>query len=188
MPGSSPPRVVLDANVLFPAPLREVLLAADAQGWIEARWSERILGETLGSLIRTGWLEEADAPRLRNRLHGRHNLVSGYEHLEAGLRNAPEDRHVAAAALQAGATVIVTRNLRDFRKLPEGLRAQSPDLFLRGLLRERPEEMARLLENLGAHGPEGGSGGLSEWLALLAKVAPGFVLEARQAIDSGADN
>jgi len=184
-----PSRVVLDANVLFPAPLRDVLLAAAAHGWIEVRWTERILRETLGSLVRTGWLAEDDAPRLRRRLERAcpSAPVTGYEHLEAGLRNAPEDRHVAAAALHAGASLVITRNLRDFRKLPPGLRAQAPDALLRGLLRERPAEMARLLRALGAAGAaDGNGGGLPEWLALLAKVAPGFVREARDVIGQGA--
>lgn len=42
-------------------------------------------------------------------------LVQGYEPLIKGLKLPdPDDRHVLAAAIKAGAQVIVTRNLRDF--------------------------------------------------------------------------
>jgi hypothetical protein len=44
----------------------------------------------------------------------------------------PEDRHVLAAALRAGANIIVTCNLRDFPDhmlLPLGIEAQHPDDF-----------------------------------------------------------
>ncbi len=39
-------------------------------------------------------------------------LVTGHEPLIPGMPNAPGDRHVAAAAMKAGAQVIVTSNLR----------------------------------------------------------------------------
>jgi len=46
------------------------------------------------------------------------------------MRNDPKDRHVSAAAVKAGARVIVTFNLSDFKNLPDGFEAQSPDEFL----------------------------------------------------------
>jgi len=171
----SPIRVVLDANVLFPEPVREIFLAAAGRGWIDVLWSDRILKETLGSLVRTGWLDAVDAPRLRERLErmAPRAMVSGWEHLEADMHNAPEDRHVAAVAVHAGAVFIITRNLRDFRKLPPGLRAQAPDVFLRSLLRENPLEMEALLRGMSIQV------GWDAWLTLLAKVTPGFAREAR---------
>ena len=42
-------------------------------------------------------------------------LVTGYEPMIEGLKLPdPDDRHVLAAAIKAGAQVIVTRNLKDF--------------------------------------------------------------------------
>jgi hypothetical protein len=49
---------------------------------------------------------------------------------------------VVAAAVGIGATVIVTRNLRDFPQralAPFGLEARTPDHVLCGLLEERPD-------------------------------------------------
>ncbi len=56
--------------------------------------------------------------------------VTGYEELVAAMRNDENNRHVAAAAIKAGAQVIVTSNLADFDDLPDGIEAQSPDEFL----------------------------------------------------------
>jgi hypothetical protein len=57
---------------------------------------------------------------------------------EALVDTDPKDRHVAAAAAQAGATVIVTRNVRHFGIADLAvlrLSAAHPDLFLRAVLR-----------------------------------------------------
>jgi hypothetical protein len=65
-------------------------------------------------------------------------MVSGYEALIPGMKNDPEDRHVAAAAVTAGAGVIVTSNLRHFHGLPDGLQAQPPNAFLMSLFDADP--------------------------------------------------
>lgn len=60
--------------------------------------------------------------------------VTGYEPLVEGLK-LPDanDRHVLAAAIKAGAQVIVTRNLKDFPAgdlQSWGVEAKSPDDFV----------------------------------------------------------
>lgn len=66
-------------------------------------------------------------------------LVSGYEARIPDLQLPdPNDRHVLAAAIEAGATVIVTFNLSDFPRFslqPYGIRAVPPDTFLETLFR-----------------------------------------------------
>lgn len=62
--------------------------------------------------------------------------VSGYGPPIADLHNDPKDRRVVAAALEAGASLIVTRNVPDFRELPAGLTVCTPDR----LLLDRPEQ------------------------------------------------
>ena len=64
----------------------------------------------------------------------RDGLVTGYETLiDAVTLPDPDARHVLAAAIRAGADLIVTFNLNDFPKKdlqPYGIEAQHPDDFL----------------------------------------------------------
>jgi hypothetical protein len=48
------------------------------------------------------------------------------------MKNHPKDRHVAACAVAGEADLIVTSNVRDFKLLPEGIAAVTPDDFLLG--------------------------------------------------------
>ena len=61
-------------------------------------------------------------------------LVTGYQSLIEGLKLPdPKDRHVLAAAIKAGAQVIVTANLKDFPAellAPWNIEAKSPDDFV----------------------------------------------------------
>lgn len=61
-------------------------------------------------------------------------LITGYELLIENLKLPdPDDRHVLAAAIKAGAQVIVTANLRDFPQsdlAPWDIEAQTPDDFM----------------------------------------------------------
>jgi hypothetical protein len=60
-------------------------------------------------------------------------MVTDYESLIDGMTNDPKDRHVLAAAVRAGAEVIVTFNLGDFSGAalkPYDIEAVSPDDFL----------------------------------------------------------
>ncbi len=69
-------------------------------------------------------------------------VVTGYEDLIASLSLPdPDDRHVLAAAIRAGATVIVTYNLKDFPAETLArfdIEAQHPDDFLVSLLDQSP--------------------------------------------------
>jgi predicted nucleic acid-binding protein len=105
---------------------------------VQAKWTDQILDEMLRALHRN----RADIPaerasRLRELMNAavRDCLVTGYEPLIPALELPdPDDRHVLAAAIKVNAQVIVTRNLRHFpedRLAPWGVRAKSPDAFVR---------------------------------------------------------
>jgi predicted nucleic acid-binding protein len=139
----APFRVVLDANVLYPFTLRDTLLRAAAADLFQVFWSEQILDEATKNLVDDGVMTPEQAVRLREAMTRAfpEAVVAGHESLIAAMRNQEKDRHVAAAALKAGAQVIVTANVVDFRDLPDGVEAQHPDEFLCGLLDLAPEAL-----------------------------------------------
>lgn len=96
--------------------------------------------------------EQLQRTRALMNAHVRDCLVSGFEHLIAALNLPdPDDRHVVAAAIHAGASLIVTFNLQDFPAealKPYNLAAQHPDDFIVDLLDLQP---ARVLEAAARH-------------------------------------
>jgi predicted nucleic acid-binding protein len=143
----APFRVVVDACALIPVTLCDTLLRAAAAGFFQIYWSEEILDETRRNLVgKLGLTKEQAAARCTAmRQYFREAMVTGYEPYIAAMENDPKDRHVAAAALKVSAQVIVTSNLRDFKKLPEGIEAQSPDEFLCNLFGLGPAGMVALV-------------------------------------------
>lgn len=108
-----------DANVLYGNTLRDLLIRVAQTGLVQAKWTHKILDEMLGHLA----TNRPDIPaekllRLRHLMNRavRDCLVDGYEPLMEGLK-LPDagDHHVLAAAIKAGAQVIVTSNLRKAR-------------------------------------------------------------------------
>ena len=132
----------------MPVSLCDTLLRAAAAGFFQIYWSEEILEETRRNLVaKLGLTEEQAAYRCSAmRKHFREAMVTGYEPYVATMENDPKDCHVAAAALKVGAQVIVTSNIRDFKKLPEGIEAQTPDDFLCNLFGLSPGRMADLVK------------------------------------------
>lgn len=129
--------LVYDACALYPNLLRDVLIRLHIHGLVRARWTERILDETFRNLAQN----RPDLPaeklaRTRKLMCDAipDVLVEGYEPLEPAFDLPdPDDCHVLAAAVKAGAQVIVTENLRDFPDYglsPWGVEAKAPDDFL----------------------------------------------------------
>ncbi|WBU58313.1 RSP_2648 family PIN domain-containing protein [Paracoccus sediminicola] len=154
---------VLDACVLFPTVLREILTDLAEAGAYRAVWSERILSEWTRAAGRLGPVDaeiaRAEASRLRDRFPAA--SVEAEEDRAIGLDLPdPADRHVVAAAMQARADLIVTFNLRDFPRpamLAAGLRAIHPDAFLTDLWAHDPDPVARAVH--AAHGKAEALGG-----------------------------
>lgn len=144
--------VVVDANVLFPLTLRDTVLRAAAAGFYQLRWSKEILDEMERNLVSTGTIPADKAARLRATMEKYFSeaLVTGYEPLIPAMQNDPKDRHVVAAAVKAGAQVVTTANLKDFRALPDGIEAQSPDEFLCNLFDLDPDAFMDMLREQAA--------------------------------------
>lgn len=117
MAGSARYTAVLDANVLYPAPVRDLLLSLAHAGLYQARWTRRIQDEWTRGLLKSR-PELADRlPRIVERMNAAipDCLVEGYEMLVATLELPdPDDRHVLAAAIVGHADALVTFNLKDF--------------------------------------------------------------------------
>lgn len=138
MAGSARYTAILDACVLYPASLRDLLLSLARDGLYHARWSERIEAEWVESLLRQRPdLEEAALRRTcaLMALAVPDSRVTGWEAILDGLPAMPDedDRHVLAAAVCGHADAIVTFNLAHFPATalaPFGVEAQHPDDFL----------------------------------------------------------
>jgi len=106
------------------------------------------------------------------------SMVSGYESLIAAMPNDAKDRHVAAAAVKAGAQAILTFNTKDFSALPEGVEVQSPATFLNGILELDSDGLIDLLRAQ-AGALKRPAKTLDQLLDGLAKTVPGFVANVR---------
>lgn len=145
----APFKVILDANVLYPFTVRDTLLRATALGLYQAYWSDFILDEVERNLTKNGVMDAQKAQQLRGAMTDAfpEAAVSGFEALIDAMPNDDKDRHVAAAAVKAGAQVIVTNNVKDFEQLPDGIEVQTADEFLSNLYDLDPETMHSLVKD-----------------------------------------
>lgn len=130
-------RVVLDACVLYPAPVRDLLLELTLAGLYQAHWTDEIHDEWIRNVLKNRPdLEPKSLIRTRELmdLHAEAARVEHYQPLIEGLTLPdPDDRHVLAAAIRCHADAIVTFNLKDFPEAalePWGIEAIHPDDFV----------------------------------------------------------
>jgi hypothetical protein len=129
--------VILDACVLYPAPLRDLLMELAAGGLFRAKWTDEIHDEWTRNVLKDRPdLTPHQLARTRQLMDGAimDPKVTGYERLIPSIALPdPHDRHVVAAAIRCSADAIVTFNLKDFPKdlLSEfDIEVQHPDEFI----------------------------------------------------------
>lgn len=129
--------VVYDACVLYPAPLRDLLMRLALTDVFRARWTNQIHDEWIESVLRDRPdISRAALEKTRTLMNSnvRDCLVTGHEYLIAAIDLPdPGDRHVVAAAIHCGADMIITANTKDFpneKLTPYNLEAQHPDDFI----------------------------------------------------------
>ena len=145
---SKRPRVVYDANVLYPAQLRDFLMWVGVNKLVEAHWTEAIQHEWMRNLLANrDDLDEEQLAYTRQQMERAlpNACVDGHagwiDHLTLPDEN---DRHVLAAALHVNADAIVTINLRDF---PDdylsvfGITAVHPDKLVSFLFDHSPDDV-----------------------------------------------
>lgn len=128
----------LDANVLYPAPLRDILLELAVSDLFQARWSLFVLDEMKRNILKNR--PDLSKDRLDKTIelmnaHCRDCITDIPESLVESIYGLPDhnDRHVVAGALISRSHAIVTWNLKDFPKanLDEyRLEPIDPDTFL----------------------------------------------------------
>jgi predicted nucleic acid-binding protein len=152
-PAQASPVVVLDACVLYPAPLRDFLMWLATAELFRARWSAEIHDEWIRNVLEQRpdlRREQLERTRALMDAHVEGSLVTGYEPLIDTLHLPDaQDRHVLAAAIHARADVIVTFNLKDFPAhtlAGFGVHAQHPDEFALGLITQHPARILAVVE------------------------------------------
>ncbi len=147
-------RVLIDACVLYPTVMREVLMGVAAQGVFDPLWSARILEEWARAAARIGDGYEDVARGEIALLKARWPKaeISHAPDLEASLYLPdPDDTHVLASAIAGKADILLTMNLKDFptRTVSEhGVVRRDPDSLLREMFDEDPETVQQVAENV----------------------------------------
>lgn len=168
-------KVLLDACVLYPTVLREILIGVARAGLYEPLWSERILEEWARAVARLGPTEEAFARGESAALKAAFPRASVPPHpgLEARLHLPDEnDIHVLAAAIAGGAAAIITQNRADFPRgvlAAEGLERRDADGFLWQLWCDHPAVVGAVVEAVRAKA-EAHSGAPQPLRALLKRA------------------
>lgn len=147
---------VLDANVIYPVIIRDVLFWFAYYDLFTPKWSDNIFDEWKKVMKEKG-VTEAEANKRIEKANSAFPdaLVTNYKGLIGNLKLPDkDDRHVLAAAIKTNANIIVTNNLKDF---PQdyletfGLRAKSADDFLTDIIDLNPEEAVSAFKEMVLH-------------------------------------
>lgn len=185
--------VVYDTCVLYPAPLRDLLVRLALAGLVRARWSDDILDEMVRSILRERTDLSADKLARTRKLMCEavpDCLVTGYRRLIPSLHLPDaDDRHVLAAAIRAGAQVIVTSNLRHFPAkdlVKYAISAESPDSFVLRLLEQSVDDIVGVVRDQAAslRAPPVSVAELLETLDAIGLNRSVFALKARLRLES----
>lgn len=145
---------VLDANVVYPAPIRDLLLNLAALEIFSPKWSEIIHEEWIRNLL----VNRADLSRSKlNRTVKLMNSafpdaeVHGFEQLIEDLELPDlDDRHVLAVAIHSEVDAIITFNQKDFpsKALKKfNIEVYTPDKFVNLIYELSPQIFQRAFNN-----------------------------------------
>ncbi len=145
---------VLDANVLYPAPVRDLLLHIGTEELYQPKWSDKIQQEWTRNLL-------AKRPDLKKK-----SLAATCKWMDVVFPDAQtrlydlpkdpvnlpdkDDIHIIEAAIHTGARWIITFNLKDFPSkvlAKYGIEAIHPDDFVCKLIDQSPSEILKAFKN-----------------------------------------
>jgi PIN domain len=147
---------LLDANVLHPMALCDLLIRLAQYGLYRGRWSRHILAETVDSIQRRR--PDISHQSLDRRVQRMNAAVAdaeieGYDGPIPSLAIFGADAHVVAAAIVGRVDVIVTQNVDDFpidQLRPYHIDVQAPDEFLLAQWGLRPDIVWKAIEEQAA--------------------------------------
>lgn len=130
-------KAILDACVIYPAPVRDILLSFAGEGLFQPKWTWEIQEEWIRNLL----INRPDLSRIQlealvqpmNRAFPDANVLDYEDQIELIELPDKDDRHVVAASLISESGLIITFNLKDFpptRLRRFGVEALHPDDFL----------------------------------------------------------
>ena len=146
-----PRKAFLDANVLRGQLTTDTLLSLANARLFEPHWSEQVLEEVRRNRP-AGVLESSIDSRFAqmNKIFPA-AMTSGYEPLMPQMRADEKDKHVLAAAVQSGADVLVTENVKDFDPPTSGQYAmpvERTSAFLNRLLEENQDQVVEAMNKM----------------------------------------
>jgi predicted nucleic acid-binding protein len=145
-------KVLIDACVLYPTVMREVVLGVAAEGLFQPLWSPRILEEWARAAAKLGPGQETIARGEIAALEARWpdaSITPRNGDLARLWLPDPDDVHVLAAAIAGSADILLTLNTSDFPRhtlTEEGIAREVPDLFLRRLYDSHPEAVRKVAD------------------------------------------
>lgn len=142
-------RIFVDTNVLFPFSVMDLLLALSEDGIHEVIWTETLLDEWEEVIVRehhrTAETAASITAAIREFFSESDIKRSAYKHLLREMPdNDPDDHEHMAPAIVGGASILVTRNVKDFPADPlarHGLRVVEPDTYLCEPMDDMADEM-----------------------------------------------
>lgn len=139
MAGYTKYTALLDACVLYPVTIANLLMELAWRGVYAAKWTQEIDTEWIKSLKKDR--PDLSDEKIKHRLNNMHKAIPDWEIPSTKYRKIisalvlpdPDDRHVLAAAIAGHADCIVTTNIKDFpvhRTEEYGIEILHPDDFI----------------------------------------------------------
>ncbi|WP_020533047.1 PIN domain-containing protein [Flexithrix dorotheae] len=131
---------ILDACVLYPAPIRDLLLNLAALDVFQPKWSDQIQEEWSRNLLRNR--PDLSDKQLKKTIQAMNqafpdaNVIDFEPTIDTLTLPDKDDRHVLAAAIEANAHFIITDNIKDFPNeylTKFGITPCTPDDFITNL-------------------------------------------------------
>jgi hypothetical protein len=132
---------LLDANVLYPAPVRDYLLHLANLDLYKPKWTKEIQEEWINNLLlKREDLKRGNLEKTRDAMDTAFpdsNIINYEEIIGSFALPDPKDRHILAAGIRGSVDVIVTFNLKDFPIhyiKSYDIEVQHPDQFITHLI------------------------------------------------------